>query len=437
MAPAAPLATTPRVLMPGFQALPLGVERYQVAGDGAAIFALSPGDRIQIIDFEGCQPAQLSAFAADGDPDLGLIGANGGGEATRLKSILAGDDGGRLRRALELKGARPEKAQATGLFAPDSPAGEKASFCATANVTVALAGGGETPSGDGTLPATDLVVFIERADPFSLPEEAPLPDPLGDPIDEFRIPAASARSYTVRAGEWIQIIDVRGQQCSDFQAFSARGLAEGREQCIDVTTTRTLMAHSYPLPGLHAKYYSEDMRPMVEVVQDSCIRHDAFGLACSSKYYDDIGYPGHINCTDNFNGALSRHQVAARRGWMAMNFFYNTGIDDGDRLFMDEPWSAPGDHVLLRALDDLVCVSSACPDDTSPANAWNPTDIHVRVYDSRSSFRRSIGFRRRADWECEMTKETGFHGRTSALTRDLRGVQRLLAALHLHQSRRH
>ncbi|GFG48560.1 hypothetical protein [Mycolicibacterium agri] len=39
-------------------------------------------------------------------------------------------------------------------------------------------------------------------------------------------------------------------------------------------------------------------------------------------------------------------------------------------------------HVLFCATADLVCASSACPDDIHPANGWQPTDIHVRVYDS-------------------------------------------------------
>ena len=49
-------------------------------------------------------------------------------------------------------------------------------------------------------------------------------------------------------------------------------------------------------------------------------------------------------------------------------------------LLADEPWSRPGDYVLLRASSDLVCSSSACPDDIDPANAWECTDVHVRVY---------------------------------------------------------
>lgn len=58
----------------------------------------------------------------------------------------------------------------------------------------------------------------------------------------------------------------------------------------------------------------------------TCGRHDAFALACSAKYYDDIGHPGHINCSDNFNQALGSFHITGRPGWMAINFFFNTGI---------------------------------------------------------------------------------------------------------------
>ena len=40
-----------------------------------------------------------------------------------------------------------------------------------------------------------------------------------------------------------------------------------------------------------------------------------------------------------------------RKGWEALNFFYNTGFDADNVLLVDEPWSRPGDYVLLRAID--------------------------------------------------------------------------------------
>ncbi|OYZ93426.1 MAG: hypothetical protein B7Y01_01340 [Xanthobacter sp. 17-67-6] len=73
--------------------------------------------------------------------------------------------------------------------------------------------------------------------------------------------------------------------------------------------------------------------------------------------------------------------------------------------------------MLFRALTDIVCVNSACPDDTSPANGWYLSDIHVRTYSGSEKFSRSIAYRPTPDAEPKMTKETAFHERISARTR--------------------
>jgi len=246
----------------------------------------------------------------------------------------------------------------------------------------------------------------------------PLPEPLADPRADFRIDRSTAAAYEVSAGEYIQVIDVEGRQCSDFQCFSRAQLDHGVERCLDATTTRALIGAAYPAPGLYAKFYDVDFEPLVEVVQDTCGRHDSFGLACTAKYYDEAGYPGHVNCSENFNAALAAYQIAPRKGWMAMNLFFNTFFDDAYQFTFDDPWSRPGDYVLLRAVKDMVCVSSACPCDIDPANGWNPTDIHIRLYARESLFKRAIAYRKTPDEEPQMTLETGFHPRTSKLTRE-------------------
>ena len=141
------------------------------------------------------------------------------------------------------------------------------------------------------------------------------------------------------------------------------------------------------------------------------------------KYYEDMGYPGHKNCSDNFNAALASYPIAPRRGWTAMNLFFNTFFDARHHYCADEPWSRPGDYVMLRATRDLVCVSSACPDDIDAANGWNPTDIQVRVYGKKETFQRAISHRPPtnepgANSHPVMTKETGFHSETQKLTRN-------------------
>jgi aminomethyltransferase len=241
------------------------------------------------------------------------------------------------------------------------------------------------------------------------------PPPLAEAKLDILVPAAQARAYTVAAGDYIQIVDIDGQQCSDFLAFDAEALAAGVEYGLDSTTTRTLNRRIYPGPGLFAKFFDERMQGMVEVVRDTCGRHDTFGLACTSKGYADMGYPGHPNCTDNFNFVLAEHGVAPRKGWPAINFFYNTEVAADGAIVADEAWSRPGDYVLLRALKNLVCATSSCADDVGTTNAYNPTDIQVRVYDGGEKFSKGVV---RMTAGARLSRESGFHERTAALTRN-------------------
>ena len=87
------------------------------------------------------------------------------------------------------------------------------------------------------------------------------------------------------------------------------------------------MGNAYPKPGLYGKFYDQDQEPLVEVVRDTVGRHDTFALACNAKYYEDMGYFGHVNCSDNFNAQLLPYTIAPRKGWPALNFFFNTAFD--------------------------------------------------------------------------------------------------------------
>ncbi|MEM8649755.1 MAG: DUF1989 domain-containing protein, partial [Pseudomonadota bacterium] len=187
---------------------------------------------------------------------------------------------------------------------------------------------------------------------------------------------------------------------------------------LPASITRSLLGLANPIPGLPSKAFDLEMEPLVEVIQDTCGRHDVFMTACNSRYYADMGYPGHVNCTDNFNGSLDSFGIKARKGWEALNYFYNTNVDDQNQIYFDEPWSRPGDYVLMRALTDLVCVASACPCDIDAANGWEPTDIHLRTYKADETFERATAFRMTTDATPELTKQTGFHERFSSMTRD-------------------
>jgi aminomethyltransferase len=429
----------PRLILPGLMPADPRLERYRVRPGAITAVELGPGDEITIIDSDGRQRGELTAVGRGGEA-CPALGTAADGPATLLRAMAAGPAvaGGRAPgtaavsaitigvneadgadaalAALAARGLSPAAARAVTLFGEWSPAGARASFTAAEPVTAVVAAPGGLMPVEAGNPPSELAVEVRRAAPRP-PAEPRLPPPLADPLLDFRVGSSTALAYEVKAGQYIQVIDVEGRQCSDFLAFDGAQLADGTERGLDATTTRNLMGSAYPQPGLFGKFYDQDMNPLVEVVRDTVGRHDTFALACNAKYYEDKGYPGHVNCTDNFNAELGPFGIAARRGWPALNFFYNTFFDDANQLLFDEPWSRPGDYVLLRAMTDLVCASSACPDDIDPANAWNPTDVHVRVYPAERRFFMAIARRVTPDSEPELTRETAFGPRWSALTR--------------------
>lgn len=398
-------------------------ERHEIPGNGAWLVRIAAGDKVTVTNPEGGQRAELIATDATGAIDAGVLGvrsnSDGGGTKWLLSTGLSLFSGmGVVRRGLERRGIDLAQAGAVAVFDGTTPAGVSETFIVARDGHLLVAAPGRMMEPGDQDTATPLILTIERSKVIRAPG-FDLPEPLADPVLDLRVKSATAQAYFVKAGDYLQILDVDGRQCTDFQCFSARKLDRGIEHALDVTTSRTLMGHAYSMPGLHSKYFDQDWEPLVEVVQDTVGRHDAFAMACASKYYDDIGYPGHVNCSDNFNGALAKYGVSARPGWMAVNLFFNTAIDAHGVLVSDEPWSRPGDYVLFRALTDIVCVSSACPDDTSPANGWYLSDIHVRTYSGAEKFSRSIAYRPTPDAEPRMTKETAFHERISACTRNM------------------
>jgi aminomethyltransferase len=403
------LSTAARILSGGLLTSDPAVETFPVRAGGLTVIELAGEDRVQIVDPHGGQVAEVTA--------LGVIpeGLTLDGPATLLRALAEAPVGEPIV-SLAARGLAPHDARCARLLGPRDQAGASVQLIARGDTTLIVA----APGGrivDGESPASELQLRVSRARPRA-GASAPLPAPLAEPRLDFRVDRASALGYEVKAGEYIQVIDVRGRQCSDFLAFRADRLQVGVERGLDATVSRTITGSAFPRPGLQGKFYDVEMNPLVEMVRDTVGRHDTFALACQAKYYEDLGYPGHVNCTDNFNAELERFGVSPRRGWEALNFFYNTAFDADMQLIFDEPWSRAGDYVLMRAMSDLVCASSACPDDVDPSNGWEATDIHVRVYSPENRFSVAIARRVSAEAEAVLTDQTAFHERTSALTRN-------------------
>ncbi len=398
---------------PGLAAPMSGQEGY-VHPRQAVRFELCADDVICIEGLTDTHAAFVSAFDANGRFAIDALGLD-----ARTGPLPDGFDRAEIAGWLMARGLNPDDDMPV---APLRGGDEALILKARSSVTLwVLNCLDRTLLTDGLLP--DALRFSVR----SISRNSPLlPPPLGEVRDEFTILRGTAKAYELQPGEYLQVIDVEGQQCSDFMAFSAEALQAGQERLIDSTATRSMLRRAYPGPGLFDKFYDADMAPLLNVVQDTCGRHDTFGMACTARGYEEAGYPGHVNCSDNISNAVEPFGVARRTAWPAINFFWNTWIDAGThRIQTEESWSRPGDYVTLRAIQPLVCVSTACPDEIDPINGWNPTDIHVRIYRSDAPIRRAVAYREKENAPVTLSQESAFHPATSKLTRDFQPARNL------------
>ena len=405
---------------PGLNVLPPGVERYIVNGGGLTGIQILPDDEIEIVNNEGNQICEIAVFNKDGKSDLSLLSLKEVKDNSEIKKILSTKDESSRIAAYQLKKRNLDikNSKSSIVFDKDTTWGEKLNFKSKDKCYCIFAAPGPSMLIHEQNPPTDLTIFIKRSNIINDKEHSIIPDPVFDPLNETNIDKQTAISFEVKEGDYIQIICPTGRQCSDFVAFDTAKLEKGIEKGLDWQTTRTFMGNTFPGPGLYSKFYDTDHEPLVEVVRDTVGRHDTFNLACTAKYYEDAGYFGHPNCSDNLTGSMQKYGVQKQKGWHAINLFFNTSAGGQNTVLSDESYARPGDYVIMKALKDLTCGTSACPSDIDPCNSWNPTNIFVRTYDKNKEFTKSFAFRMKTDSEPKLTKNTGFYERTSKLTRN-------------------
>ncbi|MEN0087411.1 MAG: DUF1989 domain-containing protein, partial [Pseudomonadota bacterium] len=375
------------------------------------------GDLLTLINVDGGSSALLIALADNSNstsPNLLGLGPSVLGLAEAYIAEGQSFDSRELDERVASRGLTRADCESYRVFDETTAPAERFTFRAAQDCLLFIAVPIVASALDAGAGAHMVLELQSKAKPS---HDLVLPDPLGKVCNEWRIPRASAFAYEVKKGQFVQIIDVEGQQCSDFMAMRADALDRGVERFIDSTVTRSMTHGAYPRPGTLDKFYDQDMQPLLAVLQDTVGRHDTFALACTARGYEDRGFPGHINCSDNISNAYAPFGIEKRAAWPAVNFFFNSSISSHDNLLSsDEAWSRAGDYVVMQALTDLVCVSTACPDDVDPINGWNPTDVHVRIYEEDTYIQKSMYHRAEPEDEGTMTNQSAFHPRTSQKT---------------------
>ena len=183
----------------------------------------------------------------------------------------------------------------------------------------------------------------------------------------------------VARGQFFRIVDLEGNQAVDTLFYNARELGE-RYSAAD---TIRLQRHLYLTTG--TVLYSNLARPMLQIVADTCGRHDTLGGACAAES-NTVRYgqqTRHMHsCRDNFLRAISEADVGLEKRDLAsnINFFMNVPVTPAGKLTFEDGISAGGKYVELRADMDVLVLISNCPQLNNPCNAYNPTPIRLLTW---------------------------------------------------------
>ncbi|MBU9818397.1 urea carboxylase-associated family protein [Rahnella sp. Lac-M11] len=188
------------------------------------------------------------------------------------------------------------------------------------------------------------------------------------------VPAGHGKTFEVKKGQFITVIDTGGQQAADFVAVNADDLSEK----LSPVHTRQHLRSLFFKPG--DALWSSENRPMLRIVADTIGIHDANVPACDrTRFSVDFGVEGHRNCVDNLLEGMKAHGVTYFSLPEPFNLFQNGPVTADGRMEVTDPTSKAGDCIVFEALCDLICAVSSCPQDIIPGNGLQVTPIDIQV----------------------------------------------------------
>jgi len=184
----------------------------------------------------------------------------------------------------------------------------------------------------------------------------------------------------VKAGEVFRILDLEGNQAADTLFFNANNPKE-RYSAMD-----TIREQGNVYLSAGSQLRSNENNIMLEVVADTCGRHDTLGGACATESntvrYDLEKRCMHA-CRDSWMLAIAenpQYGIGKRDIGHNINFFMNVPITGEGGLTFEDGISAPGKYVELRAEMDVIVLISNCPQLNNPCNGYNPTPVEYLVW---------------------------------------------------------
>lgn len=187
--------------------------------------------------------------------------------------------------------------------------------------------------------------------------------------------------HQIRRGQTLRIVDLKGNQAADTLFYNLEDVTD-RYSAVD-----TIREQGNVYLGAGTRLLSTGGNVLLEIVADTCGRHDTLGGACSTES-NTVRYALEKRCMhacrDSYLLALAEHAhygLGKRDITHNINFFMNVPVTGDGGLTFEDGISAPGKYVELRAQMDVLALVSNCPQLNNPCNGYDPTPIEMLIWD--------------------------------------------------------
>lgn len=186
--------------------------------------------------------------------------------------------------------------------------------------------------------------------------------------------------YRIEAGQTFRIVDSEGNQAADTLFFNADELSER------YSMSDTLVGQKNVFLSTGSVLRSNEGRPMLTVVADTCGRHDTLGGACSTES-NTVRYSlekRHMHaCRDSWMLAINenpQYGLTKRDITHNLNFFMNVPVTADGGLTFADGLSGKGKYIEMVAEMNILVLISNCPQLNNPCSGYNPTPIEVIIW---------------------------------------------------------
>ena len=200
-------------------------------------------------------------------------------------------------------------------------------------------------------------------------------------LERTVVPAGEYYIKTVHKGQTCRILDLEGNQAADTLFYNAADLSE-RYSAIDTIREQ---GNIYLTTG--TKLLSNRGHVLLEIMADTCGRHDTIGGACATES-NSVRYALDKKCMhacrDSWMMAVAEHEeygIGKRDITHNINFFMNVPVTPDGKLTFEDGISDAGKYVEMQAAMDIIILISNCPQLNNPCNAYNPTPVEVLIWD--------------------------------------------------------